>query len=288
MHKVKAKGILSSQNGINVYRGCSHGCIYCDTRSECYGFDHDFEDIEVKENAPELLEIALAKKRKPCMVGTGAMCDPYIHLEMSLEITKKCLEIIYRYKCGLAIQTKSNRILRDIELIDKINQKAKAVVEMTLTTFDENLCKIIEPNVSTTKERFEVLMECKRRNIPTVVWLSPILPHINDTVDNLNGILNYCKEANVKGIILFGFGLTLRKGNREYFYQKLDEHFPKLKQRYIKEFGNNYEVGSIHNQQLYKIFADFCQKNNIMYDVKEIFEYMHEYPDRGPTQLKLF
>ena len=160
MHFVQAKGILSKNNGMNIYRGCSHGCIYCDSRSKCYGFTHAFEDIEVKENAPELLEKALRSKRQKCMIGTGAMCDSYLHIEETLSLTRKCLELIDRYEYGVAIQTKSNRILRDLDLLQSINEKAKAVVQMTLTTYDEELCKKIEPNVSTTRQRFEVLMEC--------------------------------------------------------------------------------------------------------------------------------
>ena len=203
MHYVEAKGILSAQGGMNVYRGCSHGCIYCDTRSSCYGFTHDFEDIEIKQNAPELLERALRSKRKKCMIGTGSMCDPYLHIEEHLGLTRRCLEIINRYEFGVAIQTKSTRILRDIDLLDSINKKAKTVVQMTLTTADESLCKMIEPNVSGTKERFEALLEFKKAGIPTMVWLSPILPFINDTEENINGILDYCIEAGVKGIVMF-------------------------------------------------------------------------------------
>ena len=147
MHYVKAKGILSAQNGMNLYRGCTHGCIYCDSRSKCYQFTHDFEDIEVKQNALELLEKALRSKRKKCMIGTGAMCDPYMHCEEQLQLTRKCLEIIEHYEFGLAIQTKSDRILRDLDLLKSINTKAKCVVQMTLTTYDEKLCKILEPNI---------------------------------------------------------------------------------------------------------------------------------------------
>ncbi len=227
-----AKGILSPQNGMNLYRGCTHGCIYCDSRSKCYNIDHDFEDIEVKQNAPLLLEQALRGKRQKCMIGTGGMCDPYMHCEEELRLTRKCLELIDRYEFGLAIQTKSNRILRDLDLLKSINQKTKCVVQITLTTYDEELCKILEPNVCTTRERIEVLHILRENRIPTIVWLSPILPMINDTRENIQGILDACIRENVRGIINFGMGLTLREGNREYFYQKLDCHFPGMKERY--------------------------------------------------------
>ena len=139
MHETEVKGILSAQNGINIYRGCTHGCIYCDSRSKCYQMHHDFEDIEVKLNASRVLEDALRRKRKKCMIGTGAMSDPYIHLEEKLGNTRKCIELIYSYGFGLAIQTKSARILRDLDLLKKINDKTKCVVQMTLTTYDEAL-----------------------------------------------------------------------------------------------------------------------------------------------------
>ncbi|WP_238861647.1 radical SAM protein [Clostridium sp. YIM B02569] len=281
MHDVVAKGILSSSNGMNIYRGCTHGCIYCDARSHCYGMDHIFEDIEVKANVQPLLEDALKKKRKKCMIGTGAMSDPYIHLEENLQNTRKCLEIIDKYGFGLAIQTKSNRILRDLDLLRSINKKAKCVVQMTLTTYDEELCKIIEPNVSTTKERFEVLKIMRDNKIPTVVWLSPILPYINDTEKNIRGILDYCVEAKVKGIIVFGIGLTLRNGNREYYYKNLDKHFKGLKEKYIREYGNSYEVLSKNHEKLMKIIKDTCQQNNIIFGVKEVFNYMKAFEEEN-------
>ena len=147
MHKVNAKSLLSAQNGMNIYRGCQHGCIYCDSRSKCYQFTHDFEDIEVKQNAPELLERSLRSKRKRCMIGTGSMSDPYMPMEREIGLMRCCLELIDRYEYGAAVITKSDLILRDLDLFRSINEKAKAVVQMTLTTFDEDLCRIVEPNV---------------------------------------------------------------------------------------------------------------------------------------------
>ena len=182
---------MSASNGMNVYRGCLHGCIYCDSRSRCYGFTHDFEDIEVKENALDLLEDALRRKRKKCMIGTGAMTDPYIPLETELNYTRGAMELVYKYGFGMTVQTKSDRILRDLDLICKINEKTKFVVQTTLTTADEELCKKIEPNVSTTKERVEMLNVMQSHGVPTVVWLCPILPFINDTEQNINGIMDY-------------------------------------------------------------------------------------------------
>ena len=287
MHKVRAKGILSSKNGMNIYRGCSHGCIYCDSRSNCYQMKHDFEDIEVKVNAPELLQETLRKKRKKCMIGTGAMTDPYIPLEKKLKNTRKCLELIEKYCFGLSIQTKSDLILRDLDLLKCINKKAKCVVEMTITTYDETLCEKIEPNVSTTSKRFEVLKIMRDNGIPTVVWLCPILPFINDTEKNIRGILDYCTEAQAKAILCFGMGLTLRSGNREYFYKNLDRLFPGLKEKYIRKYGNSYQIVSAKNKELMKIIKDICKSNDILLGTDKVFEYLNKYEGKN-KQLSLF
>lgn len=280
MHFVRAKGILSSKNGMNIYRGCTHGCIYCDSRSKCYHMEHDFEDIEVKENAIELLEYSLTHKRKKCMIGTGSMTDPYIPLEMKTENIRKTLELIYRYGFGFTVITKSSRILRDIDLLQKINEKAKCVVQMTMTTYSEELCRKIEPNVSTTRERFETLKKLNEAGIPTVVWLSPILPFVNDTSANISGILDMCIEAKVYGVLCFGMGLTLREGNREYFYQQLDKYFPAMKEQYMRFFGDRYVVESPNNSVLMKLFHKKCEENGIVHNNDHIFNYLNTFEEK--------
>lgn len=285
MHYVKAKGIFTSDYGINLYRGCTHGCIYCDSRSEIYQINHKFEDIEIKENAVELLKKELVK-RKPFMIGTGAMTDPYVPIEKRLQHVRKCLKVIYRYGFGFACLTKSDLVLRDLDLLKKINEKSKAVVQITLTTADDELCRIIEPNVCPTSRRVEVLKKLNEANIPTVVWLCPILPYINDTEENINGILDSCIETNVRGVLNLDMGLSLRKGNREYFYKKLDEHFPGLKERYIEEFADSYFIHSRHNRKLKRILKKRCRENGILSKPDEIFEYMHEFPSKS-VQSKL-
>ena len=289
MHFEDVKGVLSPKGNMNIYRGCTHGCIYCDSRSVCYNMPHDFEDVLVKANAPTLLETALKGKRKKIMVGMGSMSDPYMHCEKELLHTRKCLEIVDRYGFGFTLITKSDLVLRDLDLIKSINSKSKAVVQMTLTTFDENLCRILEPNVATTKQRFDALLKLKEAGIPTVVWLCPILPFINDTEENLRGILDLCIKAGVKGIICFDMGLTLREGNREFFYKKLDRHFPGMKEKYIRAFGDSYYCTSPANQQLMKIFRSVCNENGIMYNNDEIFEYLHTFEEKSESQqLTLF
>ncbi len=287
MHFVQAKSILSAKNGMNLYRGCQHGCIYCDSRSLCYQMNHPFEDIEVKENALPLLEQALKAKRKKCIIGTGAMSDPYMPLEEALCLTRGTLELIHRYGFGVAIQTKSARILRDLDLLKEINDQCKAVVQMTLTTYDEKLCRILEPAVSTTRQRAQALARFREAGVPTVVWLSPLLPWINDTPENILGILEYCRAAGVKGIINFGMGLTLRDGDREYYYAALDRHFPGLKQRYIQTYGNAYELPSPRSRELWQLFHEKCEQYGIWHDNDRIFSYMMTLEEKE-KQLSLF
>ena len=290
MHLVEARQLLINNKGfcgMNIYRGCTHGCIYCDSRSTCYQFTHAFEDVEVKQNAPIILEKTLMSKRKKCMIGTGAMSDPYMHCEEELRLTRKCLKVILRYGFGATIQTKSDRILQDIDLIEKINNNTKCVVQMTLTTFDDELCKIIEPNVCTTKRRIEVLEEMHKRGIPTVVWLTPILPFINDTEENIKAILENCVKVGVKGIICFDMGLTLREGDREYFYAALDKHFPVLKEKYIKTYGNAYNLPSPNSKYLMDLFQSICKENNLLYKPQYCFRYLNEFPEPN-RQLTLF
>ena len=287
MHFIQAKSILSSQNGMNLYRGCQHGCIYCDARSSCYGMDHPFEDIAVKENALKLLEDALKRRRRPCMIGTGAMSDPYLPLETELCLTRRSLERIHRYGFGVTVLTKSDRILRDLDLLKKINDKTKAVVQMTLTTADEELCSILEPGVCTTARRVAALKEFHKAGIPTVVWLCPIVPFLNDTEENIRSIVGACAEARVKGILHFGMGLTLREGNREYFYAALDRHFPGLKDRYIRTHGNAYECSSPNARQLEQVFRAECNRYGIWHDNGRIFRYLNEFEEKT-EQISLF
>jgi len=290
MHFINAKGILTGNGGrcgMNIYRGCSHGCIYCDSRSLCYQFKHPFEDIEVKQNAPELLEQALKSKRKKSMIGTGSMSDPYMHCEKELQLTRRCLEIIKANEFGVAIQTKSDLILRDIDLLDDINRSTKCVVQITLTTYDDDLCKILEPNVCNTKRRIEVLEEMQKRGIPTIVWITPILPFINDTEENIKAILNECIRTGVKGIIDFGIGLTLRDGDREYYYAALDKSFPGMKERYIKRYGNSYELPSPKAKELEELFQKTCKENGIMSDPEDCFRFMNEFPEKY-QQMSMF
>lgn len=280
MHEVRAKAILSAQNGMNLYRGCTHGCVYCDSRSTCYQMDHAFEDVAVKVNAPELLEQALRRKRRRCMIGTGAMSDPYLPLEAKLGLTRRCLEVIERYGFGATLLTKSDLVLRDLELLKRIHAKSKCVVQMTLTTWDSKLCRILEPNVCDTARRAEVLCALRDAGIPTVVWMTPILPFLNDTQENIDGLMEICVRAKVKGIVTFGgLGLTLRDGDRQYFYRKLDEHFPGMKQRYIQAYGDAYGLPSPNSERLMQVLRSACERHGILWKTERVFEYLHTYEE---------
>ena len=251
--------------------------------------DHDFEDVEVKVNAAQLLEKALRSKRKKCMIATGAMSDPYIHEEKQRGLTRRCLELIEHHGFGLAIQTKSDLILRDLDLLKSINKNAKCVVQMTLTTYDENLCAILEPNVCTTKRRVEVLKIMHEEGIPTIVWMTPILPFINDTQENIEGLVDDCIQATVYGILCFNMGLTLRDGDRQYYYQQLEKHFPGLKERYIKRYGNAYEIPAPNSHILLQLVQSTCKERGMICDTNALFSYMHTLEEKKTKeQLQLF
>lgn len=289
MHFVQAKGILSAENRMNLYRGCTHGCIYCDSRSSCYHMDHDFQDVEVKENALILLENTLKRKHKKCMIGMGSMSDPYLPIEMELQYTRRALELIGKYGFGCGVLTKSANVLRDLDLFTKIHSQTKCVVQMTLTTYDDKLCRILEPHVSETSKRADALKKLWDAGIPTLVWLGPILPFINDTEENLLGVLDLCYEAGVAGIVNFGMGVTLREGNRDYFYAKLDEHFPGMKERYISAYGSSYVVNSFQAPALQSLFQTYCREHDIESDVNALFDYMSRFEEKGKQkQMSVF
>lgn len=289
MHFIQAKSILSSRNGMNLYRGCTHGCIYCDSRSSCYQMDHLFEDVAVKGNAPVLLAEALRRKRRRCMIGTGSMCDPYLPLEAELGLTRRCLEVIAEQGFGVSLLTKSDLVLRDLDLLRRINENGKAVVCTTLTTFDEDLCRILEPNVCGTRRRFEMLLRMHEAGIRTGVWLCPILPFLNDTEENLRGLLDDCFAAGAEVIVNFGMGVTLRDGDRQYFYARLDRHFPGMKERYIRAFGDRYECLSPDAARLKAILREECGARGVICEPEAALAWLMEFEDKqAGEQLDLF
>ncbi|MBQ9306979.1 MAG: radical SAM protein [Clostridia bacterium] len=287
MHEVQAKSLLSRWNSMNVYRGCTHGCIYCDSRSACYQFSHRFEDIEVKVNAPDLLEQVLRSRREKCLINSGSMSDPYQPLEEELQLTKRCLELLWQYGFGAGVLTKSDLVLRDIDLLHAIHERAGAVVQLTLTCADDRLSGIIEPNVVPSSRRYEVLKAFQARHIPTVVWMDPILPFLTDNEKNIRTLLEWCADAGVYGIVTFGIGMTLREGSREYYYRALNRHFPGLARQYVEKYGDLYEVMSPQKEQLAKMVHEICEKYGIRDDPDTVLNFTHTLPERT-QQLTLF
>ena len=287
MHEVEAKALLSRWNGMNLYRGCTHGCIYCDSRSRCYQFTHSFEDVAVKRNGPELLESILRRRRRPVMISTGSMSDPYQPCEENQRLTRRCLELIEQYGFGATVITKSDRVLEDLELFERIHRRAKSVLQMTLTVADDGLSRIVEPNVCPTSRRYEVLKAFQKRGIPTVVWMTPFLPFLTDAEENFTRLLDYCIDAGVRGIVFYGIGMTLREGDREYYYQALDRHFPGLRQIYQAKYGNAYYILSDQDRVLSPRFHQICEQYGILHDPEQCFAYLRSLPERQ-EQLSLF
>jgi DNA repair photolyase len=285
MRLIQAKTILSPKNGVNLYRGCTHGCIYCDSRSVVYGIG-EFEDIGVKIDAITTLRNELSRRRKKGMIYTGSMCDPYIPLESKLCLTQDMLKAALDFGFGVSILTKSDLALRDISLLHQINQKSLAVVCYTLTTFDDELCLRLEPNVVPTSVRLACLKEFASMGITTGVWMGPILPFINDNEENIKMLVKACHEVGVKFIIQFGRGVTMREGNREYFYNQLDQLFPNMKETYQHKFGENYICLSPNQRKLQQLFEQECKKYGILINT---FDYERQFKhSQKVEQLNIF
>lgn len=246
---------------MNLYRGCQHQCIYCDTRSECYQIENFEQEILFKENAIELLRKELAAKRVIGTIGLGSMNDPYQPVETRLKLTHQALEVIAEFGFPLHIITKSDLVLHDLEILKKINQ-IYATVSFTITTADDELAAILEPGAPLPSKRFEAMKILSENGIQVGISLMPILPFIEDNAENISAIIEQAHKAGTKYIIP-AFGMTMRNRQREYFYQKLDEHFPGLKEKYIRKFGNKYSCPANNYQQLKKIFEMLCARYEI-------------------------
>lgn len=262
----------------NLYRGCEHQCIYCDSRSTVYGVG-DFSRIRIKENALELLEKELRSKRKKGTVGFGSMNDCYMPVEKEFGYTRKALELLVKYKFPVHIITKGTLVTRDIDLFQEIS-KIYAAISLTITTADDGLSKKLEARSPATSYRFKALEELAKNNIYCGVTFMPVLPFINDTEDNITRIVEMSANAGAKYIIGW-MGMTLREGQREYYYKKLDQFFPGIKEKYIKTFGNNYSCNSPHSESLYQLFNEKCKQYGIATRMKF-------YQPREEEQLSLF
>ncbi|TCO79804.1 SPL family radical SAM protein [Marinisporobacter balticus] len=289
MEYISAKTILSAYNSsgewfgcnynMNIYKGCSHGCIYCDSRSECYHIEN-FDKVRGKKNAIEILNRELRSKRKKGIVGTGAMSDPYNPFEEKYKLTREALGLLDRYNFGVAIATKSHLITRDIDLLKRIKRHSPVLVKITVTSADDGLCKILEPNVAVTSKRFEGINKLSANGIFTGILLMPVLPFIEDSNENVLEIVRLAKENGAK-FIYPAFGVTLRQNQRLYFFKKLDEYFKDASQKYIKEYGFSYECRSKRAAQLWQLFKEACNKANLLYKMEDIITiYKNEYEEK--------
>lgn len=264
---------------MNIYKGCCHGCIYCDSRSSCYQII-DFDRVRIKENSIEIIRKELQSKRRKGVVGTGAMSDPYNPFEEKYELTRQALKLIDEYRFGIGIATKSDLIIRDIDILKKIQSHSPVIVKMTITTFDDELCKKIERKVCTSNKRFKAIKKLSDNNIYTGILLMPLLPFINDNEENIKNIIKKAYECGAKFVFSYGLGVTLRTNQREYYFEQLRKIFPKqnLHEIYMNTFGEVYENPSQNVNYLWKVFKEECEKYNILYKMEDIInDYKNKY-----------
>jgi len=253
---------------MNLYRGCCHGCIYCDSRSECYQ-NEDFDTVKAKENALELLRNELRRKVKPVLIGMGSMSDPYNPFEKELELTRKALMLIHAYECGVAVCTKSELILRDADLYADIQKRAPVICKVTVTTTDDVLAGKIEPAVSSPTARLKTIESLSQKGIYTGVVLMPVLPFLEDSEKNVLAVVDAAADAGAK-FIYPAFGMTLRDRQRAYYYDRLVQLFPGMKERYEKQFGDRYQCVSPKAKALWSAFSQRCQERGLYYEMRHI------------------
>ncbi len=264
---------------MNLYRGCQHRCIYCDSRSECYQIEDFDGEVLVKANAIELLQKELPRKRKKGTIGTGSMNDPYMPVERKLNLTGRALKVIARFGFPVHVLTKSDLVLRDVEILQDIN-RAYAAVSFTITTADDALGKKVEPGASRVSDRFAAIRTLAEHGIYTGITMMPILPYLEDNEENITAIVEKAREFGAAYIIP-SFGMTLRDRQRMYYYQKLDELFPGVRRHYQARYGNQYSCVPGNVERLAEVFYGLCEKHNISTRMKP-------YAPQAATQMRLF
>ena len=267
---------------MNIYRGCSHGCIYCDSRSDCYR-NADFDTVKVKKHALQIVRNDLRRKVKTGVVATGAMSDPYNPLEQELKLTRNALELINAFGFGVSLCTKSALVARDTDVLRDIKTHSPTIVKLSITTADDDLCRKLEPNVSATSERLKSLRIIADSGIFCGVLMVPVMPYLTDNKENVLKILNMAKEAGAKFVYTY-MGMTLRSGNREYYYNNLDGMFPDVKEKHMKRYGLRYNCSSPNMKKLWSIFSDECERLGLLSDMKAI---VHHYKSGYDRQLTL-
>ena len=295
MEFIKAKTILSKEKygnewyGIdykmNLYRGCPHGCIYCDSRSNCYHIEN-FDIPRGKENTLEILEYELSKRHEKGVVGIGSMSDTYNPNEIKYEITRNALKLLSKYNYGVSIDTKSDLILRDLDILKEINAKNNVIIKITITTPNDELSKIIEPRVCVSSKRFAAIKKLTDNGIFAGIMMNPVLPFITDSEKDIKELVRLAHESGAKFIHSY-MGMTLRENQRDYYYEQLDKHFKGLKEKYIKYYGERYNCPVPNYKELYKVFTNECNKYGILYNMKDIIKaYKKEIKEN--EQISLF
>lgn len=269
---------------MNIYKGCCHGCIYCDSRSECYKIDN-FDTVRAKKDALALINKELKSKKKTGVIGTGAMSDPYNPFEKEYSLTRGALELINIHGFGVSIATKSDLVTRDIDILKKIKEHSPVLIKITITTCNDDMCKKIEPNVGVASKRFSAIKRLSDNGIFTGILLMPVLPFLEDNEENIKDIVRLAHENGAK-FIYPAFGMTLRQNQRDWYFKKLDQNFPGIKQKYIEEFKNAYECRSPKAKLLWHLFKTECDGLGILYKMKDIISaYKSGYEE---DQLSLF
>lgn len=270
VNKNKPKSWFGYEYTMNIYRGCNHGCIYCDSRCDCYRVQ-EFDKVKAKENALEIIRDDLRRKINKGVICTGAMSDPYNSFEKELLLTRHALELIGAFEFGVGVITKSTLVTRDIDVLQDIGSQAATMVKITITTADDVLAKIIEPGAPASSERFAALKELTDGGIFAGVLLMPLLPFIQDDEENLRDIVEKAAESGAK-FIYPRFGVTLRGNQKEFFYHHLDNKFPDVKKKYIQNYGNKIYCNSPNSRKLYSYFKKKCREHGILYDMDEIIK----------------
>ena len=282
--RTKDESWFGTRYNMNIYKGCCHGCIYCDSRSSCYQIEN-FDEVRVKANALALIRDELRRKAQKGIIGTGSMSDPYNPFEKKAQLTRRALELISAYDFGVAIATKSNLIKRDIDILKEIKQNAPVIAKITVTGTDDSLAKKVEPYVCSSSERFEAVRALTEAGIFTGILMMPVLPFIEDNAENIYQIVKQAHENGAK-FIYPAIGMTLRQNQREYFYQQLDREFPGVKEKYISYYGQNYMCTSPNVKQLWKLFSTECEARGIVYKMQDIIRIAKK--GYGSSQLSLF
>lgn len=270
LHRSRSTEWFVTDHTMNIYRGCCHGCLYCDSRSDCYQIG-EFDRVRVKADALRILRDDLARKVRPAFIGMGAMSDPYNPFEEKLELTRHSLELIDAYDCGVTVATKSDLIVRDIDILTAIQSHSPVICKITITTTDDTLAAKVEPHAPAPSRRLAALEKLSEAGLFAGVLLMPVLPFLEDSDENVLSVVEGAAKAGAR-FIYPALGVTMRQGQREYFLDGLERAFPGrgLKERYLRQYGDRYQCASPRARALWKVFSQTCRERGILYDMKSI------------------